>query len=132
MDKNFLKGPWAEKKLKMRPTEGKKFEKWDLKRVGSPPPAVIPQGAEFWDHLEASTFDNHHKVIKFTSLSQTETFQVFSYGVRSFASTLVFELQIFCAKFADICYLLLWSHCRNYGEHKGLAVLNSELSKLSP
>ena len=24
------------------------------------------------------------------------------------------------------------SHCRNYGEHKGLAVLNSELSKLSP
>ena len=27
---------------------------------------------------------------------------------------------------------LLQSHCRNYGEHKGLAVLNSELSKLSP
>ena len=26
----------------------------------------------------------------------------------------------------------LRSHCRNYGEHKGLAVLNSELSKLSP
>ena len=24
------------------------------------------------------------------------------------------------------------SHYRNYGEHKGLAVLNSELSKLSP
>ena len=28
--------------------------------------------------------------------------------------------------------LLLRSHYRNYGEHKGLAVLNSELSKLSP
>ena len=27
---------------------------------------------------------------------------------------------------------LLRSHYRNYGEHKGLAVLNSELSKLSP
>ena len=27
---------------------------------------------------------------------------------------------------------MLRSHCRNYGEHKGLAVLNSELSKLSP
>ena len=27
---------------------------------------------------------------------------------------------------------LLQSHYRNYGEHKGLAVLNSELSKLSP
>ena len=26
---------------------------------------------------------------------------------------------------------LLRSHYRNYGEHKGLAVLNSELSKLS-
>ena len=29
-------------------------------------------------------------------------------------------------------HLLLRSHYRNYGEHKGLAVLNSELSKLSP
>ena len=28
--------------------------------------------------------------------------------------------------------LVLRSHYRNYGEHKGLAVLNSELSKLSP
>ena len=27
---------------------------------------------------------------------------------------------------------MLQSHCRNYGEHKGLAVLNSELSKLRP
>ena len=27
---------------------------------------------------------------------------------------------------------LVQSHYRNYGEHKGLAVLNSELSKLSP
>ena len=27
--------------------------------------------------------------------------------------------------------VVLRSHCRNYGEHKGLAVLNSELSKLS-
>ena len=27
---------------------------------------------------------------------------------------------------------VLWSHYRNYGEHKGLAVPNSELSKLSP
>ena len=27
---------------------------------------------------------------------------------------------------------LLRSHYRNYGEHKGLAVLNSELSKLRP
>ena len=27
---------------------------------------------------------------------------------------------------------VLRSHYRNYGEHKGLAVLNSELSKLSP
>ena len=29
-------------------------------------------------------------------------------------------------------YQMLRSHYRNYGEHKGLAVLNSELSKLSP
>ena len=27
---------------------------------------------------------------------------------------------------------LLQSHNKNYGEHKGLALLNSELSKLSP
>ena len=29
-------------------------------------------------------------------------------------------------------FYLLQSHCRNYGEHTGLAALNSELSKLSP
>ena len=40
--------------------------------------------------------------------------------------------MIFLIIFQIIKYHLLRSHCRNYGEHKGLAVLNSELSKLSP
>ena len=35
---------------------------------------------------------------------------------------------VFSAKIRAV----LRSHYRNYGEHKGLAVLNSELSKLSP
>ena len=35
-------------------------------------------------------------------------------------------------KILEIPLPLLQSHYRNYGEHKGLAVLNSELSKLSP
>ena len=34
--------------------------------------------------------------------------------------------------YSDLSSIMLRSHYRNYGEHKGLAVLNSELSKLSP
>ena len=35
-------------------------------------------------------------------------------------------------EFCTFMIPLLRSHYRNYGEHKGLAVLNSELSKLMP
>ena len=47
--------------------------------------------------------------------------------------SLILSLEtIFYDSLFRISRLLLRSHCRNYGEHKGLAVLNSELSKLSP